>query len=84
MAGASYIAGQVLTMQRALCGMVRLRCVAHRNRAGLRIGYNFVAGGVPIHVNLRGCFDLETKNRLGGESSFVTVSPQISALMQRK
>ena len=47
---------------------------------GPQIGYNFDAGGVPIYTNLRGYFEVDTKNRLGGGSVLLTLSVPISAL----
>jgi hypothetical protein len=51
---------------------------------GPQIGYNFDAGGVPIYANLRGYFEVDTQNRLRGESVSLTVSLPISALLRRK
>jgi hypothetical protein len=51
---------------------------------GPQIGYNFDAGGTPITVSLRGYFEVETKNRLQGESVFLALNLPISALAQAK
>jgi hypothetical protein len=51
---------------------------------GPQIGYNFDAGGTPITVSLRGYFEAETKNRLRGESVFLTLNLPISALAQTR
>ncbi len=51
---------------------------------GPQIGYNFDARGTPIYVNMRGYFEVDTKNRLRGESIFLTLNLPLSALAQAK
>ena len=47
---------------------------------GPQLGYNFIAGGVPIYTNLRGYLEFGAKNRPEGGSMFLTINLPISAL----
>ncbi len=47
---------------------------------GPQLGYNFMAGDVPIYTNLRGYLEVETENRPKGASLFLTVNLPVSKL----
>ncbi|WP_395689282.1 transporter [Aestuariivirga sp.] len=49
---------------------------------GPQIGYNFMAGDVPIYTNLRGYLEVAAENRPKGGSLFLTVNLPVSALMR--
>lgn len=48
---------------------------------GPQMGYNLMAGDVPIYTNLRGYLEAEAENRPKGTSLFLTVNLPVSRLM---
>lgn len=51
---------------------------------GPQLGYNFMAGDVPIYTNVRGYIEVAAENRPKGGSLFLTVNVPVSALMREQ